>query len=543
MNRAYVDFVGCNYDEALSLDWRTIIHPDDAARIRDESIKGEASLTPFNLVGRYRNSEGEWRWLSSVSNPRWGPDNTPIGFIGVAHDITESKAAEIAFREREAQLSAFITQSAAGFAQVDLNGKFTLANDRFCEICGWKREELLGLTMQDIMHPDDADREMALLRAAALDGTPFTDEMRYLRPDGTTVWVSHSMATVSQQDGVADRILAVTLDVTDRRESEAALRRASESMRLAIEGAGMATWELDLSTMIGPWSPNRFDILGYPRAPDGRGSFDDWLARVHPECRESTEAAARECFAKGTPFEIEYRILRADSGEERWLRSNGTIIHDQNGRDTRFVGVSFDITDKKKAEAHQQLLIDELNHRVKNTLAIVQSIAHQSARSGASSEDVANAFEGRLAALSTAHNLLTAGLWQPTKIGDLVNACLKPLARTDQIRISGPPVTLGTKAAITLALAMHELASNAAKYGSLSVAEGTVDIRWTNAGEFTLVWTELGGPAVSAPLHQGYGLKMIERGLAAEFGGRVELSFEPQGLICRLSAVLPGEVR
>jgi PAS domain S-box-containing protein len=541
VNRAYVDFLGCSYGEAVDFDWRNIIHPDDAANILQQSMDGEASLKPFTLVGRYRRGDGEWRWLSSISNPSRDADGNHIGFIGVAHDITDSKTAEFAVREREAQLSAFINQSTAGFAQVDLDGRFTLLNDRFCEICGWSREELLTRTMQDITHPDDLPRNIPLFEEAVRFGTPYTHEKRYLRPDRSEVWVNNSVAVIKREDGTPYGVLAITLDVTGRRKSEAALRKASESMRLAIEGAGMATWEIDLSTMEGPWSANRFDILGYARTDNGRAPFEDWLARVHPADRDRAEAAARKCFADGAPFEIEYRILRADTGEERWLRSNGTMISTEAGETPRFVGVSFDITERKQAEAHQQLLIDELNHRVKNTLAIVQSIARQSAKKGTSPEDFAKSFEGRLAALSAAQNLITAGLWRPTEIQRLIGACLQPLAISQQILIAGPAATLGAKTAVTMALALHELATNAVKYGALSVPEGRVEISWSvsKERELLLSWTEAGGPPVKSPIHKGFGMRMIERGLAAEFGGQVEISFEPGGLSCKLRAVLP----
>ena len=541
VNRAYVDFLGCTYDEAVDFDWRNIIHPDDVVSILQQSIDGEASLKPFTLIGRYRNGNGEWRWLSSISNPRWNADGEHIGFIGVAHDITDTKAAEFAVREREAQLSAFINQSMAGFAQVDLDGRFTMLNDRFCEICGWSREELLTRTMQEITHPDDIGRNIPLFEAAVRYGTPFTLDKRYVRPDGSDVWVNNSVAIIRREDGTPYGILAVTLDVTARRKAETELRRASESMRLAIEGAGMATWEIDLSTMEGPWSANRFDILGYPRTDNGRAPFDDWLARVHPDDRERAEIAARRCFTESAPFEIEYRILRADTNEERWLRSNGTMISNEMGETPRFVGVSFDITGQKVAEAHQQLLIDELNHRVKNTLAIVQSIARQSTKKGMLPEDFAITFEGRLAALSAAQNLITEELWRPTEMHKLISACLKPLALGQQIEVAGPPALLGTKTAVTMALALHELATNAVKYGALSVPHGRVEICWTvsTVRELMLSWTETGGPPVKSPVNKGFGTRMIERGLAAEFGGDVNIFFEPEGLVCKLKAVLP----
>lgn len=541
VNRAYVAFLRCTYEEAVRFDWRTIIHPDDAERILQESIIGEASGKPFTLNARYKRGDGTWRWISSISNPRWDADGEHCGFIGVAHDVTDSKTAELAVREREAELSAMVHQSAAGFAQTDLCGRFTLVSDHFCAICGWSREELMERKIQDITHPDDRANNWPLFEAVATKGTPFNIEKRYVRPDGTAVWVNNSVALIRDDNGKPYRVLAVSLDVTKRRKSEIALRRASESMRLAIEGAGMATWELDLSTMEGPWSENRFEILGYPKSKTGRAPYSAWIARVHPDDLERADTAARKSFSDGTPFEIEYRILRADTGEERWLRSNGSIIPASTGQDTRFVGISFDITDRKRAEVHQQLLIDELNHRVKNTLGIVQSIARQSIKAGSSIPEITEAFEGRLAALSAVHNLLTTGLWQATSMSDLIAASLKPLAREAQFHADGPKVMLGTKTAITMALALHELATNALKYGALSVPCGQVQIRWSVSGsaELKFSWIEQRGPTVLLPDKTGFGIRMIERGLAAEFRGDVEILFDPNGLIFRLTAQLP----
>lgn len=541
VNRAYMSFLGCSYEDAVAFDWRSVIHPDDVDDVVAQSIAGEASLKPFTLEGRYRRADGEWRWISSVSNPRWDQDGNHCGFIGVAHDITESKTAELAVREREAQLSAFISQSSAGFAQVDLDGRFTLVSDKFCVLTGWSREQLLKLRMQDITHPDDRARNMPLFAATATDGTPFTIDKRYVRPDGTHVWVNNSVALIKSSEDKPYRILAVTIDISARRESEMAQRRASESIRLAIEGAGMSSWELDLDTMEGPWSQNRFEMLGYSPTADGRAPYDAWFKRVHPEDRERADLAARACFNDGTPFQIEYRILRADNNEERWLQSNGSVINITESQRRRFVGISFDITERKRAESHQQLLIDELNHRVKNTLGIVQSIAQQSIRKGGSPQEIARSFEGRLTALSSVHNLLTSEFWQPTPIHDLVTACLRPLARAEQIQIEGPALVLSTKTAITLALALHELATNAIKYGALSTVEGIVCISWNvdETCQLELCWIESGGPVVKQPEREGFGMRMIKRGLATEFRGSVEMKFDPEGLICRLTARVP----
>jgi PAS domain S-box-containing protein len=680
VNRAYVEFIGTSYAEALEFDWRAIIHPDDAARLLQESIAGEASLKSFELVGRYRRHDGVWKWLHSTSQPRWDREGRHVGFIGVAHDITEAKEAELALREREGQLSAFINQATAGFGQVDLDGKFTLVNDRFCEIAGWSREELMGKSLFDITHPDDRGRNSGLFDRAVKQGTPYTHEKRYLRKDGGEVWVNNSVSVIRRPDGVPFGVLAVTLDVTQRRLAEESLRKGEETLRLAIEGAGMATWELDLATMEGNWSPNRFDLLGLRRTPDLRGTVDDWLDRVALDDREMVREAVYRCFRHGIPYTIDYRIRRADNGEERWLQSHGSRVSDSLGGPRRFVGVSFDITERKRVEedlresegrfrtifeqandflitttldqivtqvnpavltalgyeerevvgrpvsdfmdpeefeisraaveqkladggttrltlrvrakdgheliwetnsrlttdedgnptglhaigrdmtqakrdeAHLRLLIDELNHRVKNTLAIVQGIAQQTFKTGAEPVAARHAFEGRLTALSEAHNLLTREHWGPVSmaqiIGDAVmphgggTVDMPPSGGGGRFELDGPDLPIAPKTAISLALAIHELATNAVKHGALSQPEGRVAIAWAKTGtrdapRLSLSWTERGGPPVAVPSKRGFGTRMIERGLAAELGGTVKIEFAPGGLVCVVDAPLP----
>ena len=672
VNRAYVDFLGISYEAAIDFDWRNIIHPDDAARILAQSVAGEATLQTFSLEGRYCRGDGTWRWLHSVSQPRWDSSGNHIGFIGVAHDITEAKESERALQEREEQLAAFIMQSTAGFAQVDLDGRFTLVNDRFCEIAGRSREELQSLTMQQITHPGDLSRNLNLFDNAVRHRAPFTLEKRYIRPDGSVVWVSNSVAVIHRADGTPYGVLAVSLDVTARREAEAELRKNAESVRLAIEGAGMATWELDLDSMDGEWSPNRFDLFGLPRTTSGRGTFEAWLERIYPEDRAYAEEAARACFAGGAPFRIEYRITRADSGEIRWMLSHGSRIDYGDDRPSRFVGVSFDVTERKgaeeelkdsearyrrifeeandylitsdleqrltscnpavltalgyeldevlgrtfesfvapggfaqttemlnrklsqggttrhtisvltrdgrelvweinsrltyddagiplglhaigrdvtearRAQEHQQLLIDELNHRVKNTLAIVQGIAQQSLKDGATTSEVRTVFVDRLGALATAHNLLTEKHWSPVSLARVIADAVAPHANEgERFTLAGPDLSVPPKTAISFVLAIHELATNAVKHGALSVPAGQVSVVWKITGSegkerLEMEWRESGGPPVRVPERRGFGTRMIERGLSAELGGSATIDFAPLGVLCRVEAPLPG---
>jgi two-component sensor histidine kinase len=304
----------------------------------------------------------------------------------------------------------------------------------------------------------------------------------------------------------------------------------------------MATWDLDLGTMKGRWSGTRFALFGLPRPPGDVGGIEEWFDRIHADDLGAVREALERCFEKGEPFNAEYRIRRADTGEERWLQSHGNRIAPGARRGWRAVGVSVDITERKQWERRQDLLVNELNHRVKNTLAIIQSIAHQSFRPGVDPAAARTDFESRLAALSAAHDLLTKANWEGASLRRVVADALAAAAQPARISTSGPDLALAPKTAVSLAMALHELSTNALKYGALSNDGGFVTVGWsTDGGRLRLEWRETGGPPVTRPTRRGFGSRMIERGLAAELAGTVTIDYAPSGLVCTVDAPLPGE--
>ncbi len=211
----------------------------------------------------------------------------------------------------------------------------------------------------------------------------------------------------------------------------------------------------------------------------------------------------------------------------------------------RAIGVAMDITARKRAEEHQRLLINELNHRVKNTLATVQSVASQSLRGARSPEEARAALESRLLALSRAHDVLTRENWESAGLKEIVTQAMLPFTstRAGRVHTSGPDVRLPPRTALAIAMALQELATNAVKYGALSREAGNVEIRWTatrsEERRLHLTWEERGGPPVTPPKRRGFGTRLIERSLAQDLNGRVVIAFEPTGLICTVDAALP----
>ena len=206
-----------------------------------------------------------------------------------------------------------------------------------------------------------------------------------------------------------------------------------------------------------------------------------------------------------------------------------------------------DITERKRWEEHQRLLINELNHRVKNTLAVVQSLARQSLRRGIDPEVARHALEARLAALSAAHNLITQQNWEGARLGEIVENSVRAAMDLDRPRVSwrGPDVHLSPQRAVSIALAVHELCTNATKYGALSVETGRVEIDWRlvpePAGRRRLVfaWRETGGPRIRPPARRGFGMRLLEQGLASELDGRIQVDFPPEGIVVTLETALP----
>jgi PAS domain S-box-containing protein len=206
------------------------------------------------------------------------------------------------------------------------------------------------------------------------------------------------------------------------------------------------------------------------------------------------------------------------------------------------MGVVFrDVTDRKRAEAQRDLLIGELHHRVKNTLATVQALAAQTFRHEGVEPGVQAAFEGRLLTLSAVHNVLTDENWASAELHDVVTSTLQPhrTPERDRFAVQGPALRLNPQSAVALSMALHELCTNAIKYGALSVDAGRVTLQWRAAGgRFHLRWQEHDGPPVTEPLRRGFGSRLIERSLAAQLQGDVKIEFQPAGVICGIDAPL-----
>jgi PAS domain S-box-containing protein len=362
------------------------------------------------------------------------------------------------------------------------------------------------------------------------------------RADGSRVTVSLNIDPLRNAKGEIIGAVNCFLDITERKRTEAALEH-SRQVALEQEQRLAATYEhaaIGISEIAPDGTFLRVNeaisaITGFSREHLLAGRL---FRHTHPDDAEPDREGFRKQVAGDLNFySVEKRVVRKD-GRIIWMSVRSSPVCDTGGRLLYLVRVVQDVTERKAAEQRAKLLIDELNHRVKNTLATVQSLASQSARGAPTPAAFRESFEGRLIALSKAHDQLTMHHWESADLRELVTGSLAPYAGAERVVLRGEDVVLRPRAVLTLAMAFHELATNAAKYGALSAPGGRIEIRWQQVDEgrpkLQIEWQEHGGPVVAEPQQRGFGSKLIEGSVAAELGGSARLLFGPEGLRCEM---------
>lgn len=324
-------------------------------------------------------------------------------------------------------------------------------------------------------------------------------------------------------------------DITEANALDDSLVESEARLRLAMDAGQMAVWEFDVATGRLLAGDQLARLLGFP--PGASPTAEDIRAGYAPDDWDRLSQRARENLARGE-YGVESELRhRGPDGVERTLLLRLEMIRDATGQVVKGHGVLVDITERKKSETAQQLLVNELNHRVKNTLAIVQSMARQSFRGRQDPAVAWQEFSDRLVSLAKAHDLLTAESWASADISVLVADATASVR--ERLNASGPELRLTPKLALSLSMALHELLTNAAKYGALSNATGSVAVNWeVSDGKVLFTWREGGGPPVEPPDRRGFGTRLLQHALATDVNGRVTLEFAPTGLICQLEAPL-----
>jgi two-component sensor histidine kinase/CheY-like chemotaxis protein len=329
-----------------------------------------------------------------------------------------------------------------------------------------------------------------------------------------------------------DRVRARTAELED---SHARLLESEQRRSLAIAAGKMGSWDWDWVNGDWMWDEGQYQILGVDP-----GRFELTPANIQSVCHQDDVHKLHKAwasFAKGEKsYEAEFRIIRPD-GEVRWCIGTAAATTDKDGRVIRVSGVTVDITERKQAEERQNLLAREVDHRAKNALALAQSIVRLTR--GENVESYVRSVEGRINALARVHTVLSLSSWQGAEVGKLVDEELAPYSMGDQIDLRGAEVQLQPATAQTVALALHELVTNSAKYGALSTLTGRLSVSWTiEADVLDIVWTETGGPRVEKPISRGFGTRSVIASIESQLGGKAEFDWRAEGLICRLSVPL-----
>ena len=432
----------------------------------------------------------------------------------------------------------------------DADGRILQYNTRAVEI--WGRQPEAGETHDAFrarvkyFRPDGTQAETSPLATVLTTGLPVRDvERRVERPDGSQMVVSVNIEPLRNARGDLIGAVQCMVDVSDRERMTGALEESrrharEQEQRLAAtyEHAAIGIAEITPEGHFVRVNEAICTITGRSREELMGGKL---FRFTHPDDVD----ADRQAFQKQVAGELQFysmeKRFRRPDGRVIWIAVRSSPVRSADGRLLYLVRVLQDITERKQAELRQKLLVDELNHRVKNTLATVQSLASQTARSTSNPKDFSNAFEGRLIALSKAHDQLTRHHWENADLRELLSGSLAPYAAAsrDRIVLRGEDLVLRPRAVLTLAMAVHELTTNAAKYGALSAPGGRIEVQWEKAETdgrkiLRLDWRESGGPQVKVPERRSFGSRLIEGSVKAELGGTAKLIYAPDGLRCEM---------
>jgi PAS domain S-box-containing protein len=400
------------------------------------------------------------------------------------------------------------------------------------------------------LHPEDRARaERRFLDAIADYGTDrdYAQEYRIIAPDGSVRWISARAEIERDAQGRAIRMVGAHMDVTELRAAREALAGREAKLSAALRGARLGIAEYFLPTRTAQWDARAAEIFGGLGAEHCSPGMAEWLDRVHPDDRAARRQAIQRAVAPGGPdsYDVEFRFRRVDGGWN-WVAVHGAVVERRSdGRALHLAGVVQDVTERREAEERQRLMARELDHRARNALAVVLAAVRLAPRTDAAA--FARAVEGRVSTLARTHTLLAEGRWTGTVLRTLAEgelaAFLAPPGQAGtapRVTIHGPPVHLPPTVAQALAMALHELASNAAIHGALSVPQGRVALSWDrSAAEDALHirWVERDGPAVTEPARQGFGTRLLDATVRDQLGGSVHRVWDPAGLLYEL--VLP----
>lgn len=451
------------------------------------------------------------------------------------HLLARERAAA-ALRDSEERFRIALANSPIRVAHVDRELRYTWMYNAHPDV---QPEQALGKRLDEILPPDDVVEMMSLRQEVLSTDCRIRREITIIFPSGRVVWD----VTAEPLRDPAGEIVGVTTAATDLTERR---RLEEERARLAVivETSSDAILSRALDGTITSWNAAAERTFGYTAAE----AIGQDVALLVPPDRVDELAQIRQSLEAGKPVASFETVRLTKDGQRLDVSIAASPLTNADGVLVGMSIITRDISERRRAQERQNLLLAELSHRVKNMLATVVAIANQSLSRAESLDDFARSFRGRIQALAAAHGLLTAVNWEVAALRVLIEQALQPYASSDgsNVRISGDEVLLRPSTALTFSLVLHELATNAAKYGALKKPGGLVAVDCTvrsNGGrKLHLHWAESGGPPVQPPFRRGFGLELIERSVAYELDGQAIVEYLAAGLSCDITVPLTESV-
>lgn len=454
-------------------------------------------------------------------------------------DLSERRRAEEKVIAAEERWRAILNTMPQMVWSARPDGLHDFYNGRWYDFTGTERGAMDGAAWAGMFHPEDQPLVRERWQHALATGEIFEIEGRLRHRSGAWRWTLGRAVPLLGADGAIERWFGTCTDIDDIKATETRLKASEERLQLALDAAEVVgTWEWDVQADRLVADARFARLMGAETEEAERGvPLARYLAGIHPEDREGVRTAIAEAVRRGDRYKHEYRVCRPD-GSTAWVSARGQCVHESGGA-ARFSGAVFDITERKTIEEARELLARELSHRIKNIFAVVNSLVTLSSRGYPEAQTFAEAVRARLTALGRAHDYVRP---QPGKEADAAGAqtahglfeeLLAPYCgEGDRISVEGSDAPVGVSAATALALVVHELATNAVKYGALSSESGHLTISCRAEGDtYRIVWNERGGPAVEGrPEHRGFGTLMSERTASAQLRAQISHDWDPAGL-------------
>ena len=509
-----------------------------------ELLTQKASVMDRELT--YERPDGSRIHVLANLEPRFGPDGTFLGGINCFQDITARKKEEERARQAELFSRLIFDTTPDCIKVVSRDGLLVQMNQSGIEMVeGGCIDEIVGKPVADLVLPEFRDEWLANhARVCAGEKLAWEFDIRGLH--GTTRKMSTHAAPIEMPDGSIAQ-LAITRDATKRKNNELRIRESEHQLRELLDALPAAVYTTDTEGRIKYFNQAAEALAG--RTPT---TGDRWSVSWKLSNPDGSDLPLDACplaitLKTGETVRGQEMLSERPDGSRVWLMPYPTPLHDSTGQLTGAVNMLVDVTEIRRAEREQKLLIDELNHRVKNTLASVQSFVSLTARDSTNVESYRRALEGRIMAMSRAHDQLSRSKWTFARLAPLVEAELGAYQKTNSIVVDGPSIEIEPRTALILSMAIHELATNASKYGALSIPDGKVEVVWrlregeAEAPELRITWREIGGPIVKPPDRKGFGSLLLQRGVPAEVGGRTTIDYAEDGLVCDIEIALKHE--